>query len=245
MTTHYSSDFIPNRDLITELDILTNFVSIEHLQQVWHIDRGRSLLRTPGPVPFGTFICCTCWDHSFSWTCGNLSGLCTSNIPWYFLDFVLSSFSIFIFTSAICICNAWPMSSFLKGDSLWYRRCAISRSLILLKSHALCIILRSFPAYPFGCKLFNATRLFIKISTTYSNAFFLFILKCRPVYMIEVTLNASNKVDICSIASKYHMFMYDRLNNIYTQNIESYFFFCVWEVVHNRTFWRTLISDYT
>ena len=28
-------------------------VSIEHLRQVWHADRGRLLLRTPGPVPFG------------------------------------------------------------------------------------------------------------------------------------------------------------------------------------------------
>ena len=28
-------------------------VSIEHLRQVWHADRGRLLLRTPGPVPLG------------------------------------------------------------------------------------------------------------------------------------------------------------------------------------------------
>ena len=28
-------------------------VSIEHLRRVWHADRGRLLLRTPGPVPFG------------------------------------------------------------------------------------------------------------------------------------------------------------------------------------------------
>ena len=27
--------------------------SIEHLQRVWHDDRGRLLLRTPGPVPLG------------------------------------------------------------------------------------------------------------------------------------------------------------------------------------------------
>ena len=41
-------------------------VSIEHLQGVWHAGRGRLLLRTPGPVPFGTRICSTCWDQSFS-----------------------------------------------------------------------------------------------------------------------------------------------------------------------------------
>ena len=28
-------------------------VSIEHLRRVWHADRGRLLLRTPGPVPLG------------------------------------------------------------------------------------------------------------------------------------------------------------------------------------------------
>ena len=27
--------------------------SIGHLQRVWHVDRGRLLLRTPGPVPLG------------------------------------------------------------------------------------------------------------------------------------------------------------------------------------------------
>ena len=34
---------------------LTEFwvVSIEHLRRVWHADRGRLLLRTPGPVPLG------------------------------------------------------------------------------------------------------------------------------------------------------------------------------------------------
>ena len=28
-------------------------VTIEHLRRVWHADRGRLLLRTPGPVPLG------------------------------------------------------------------------------------------------------------------------------------------------------------------------------------------------
>ena len=30
---------------------------------------GRLLLRTPGPVPFGTYKCSPCWDQSFSRTC--------------------------------------------------------------------------------------------------------------------------------------------------------------------------------
>ena len=35
--------------------VFTEFlvVSIEHLRRVWHADRGRLLLRTPGPVPLG------------------------------------------------------------------------------------------------------------------------------------------------------------------------------------------------
>ena len=36
--------------------------------------------------PFGTCICFTCWDQSFFRTC-YFSGLCSSNIPRYFLDF--------------------------------------------------------------------------------------------------------------------------------------------------------------
>ena len=37
--------------------------------------------------PFGNCICSTCWDQSFSRTCRYFSGLCSSNIPRYFLDF--------------------------------------------------------------------------------------------------------------------------------------------------------------
>ena len=62
-------------------------VSMEHLQRVWHANRGSFLLRTPCPVPFSTCICSTCWDQSFSQSCHYFSGLCTSNIPLYFLDF--------------------------------------------------------------------------------------------------------------------------------------------------------------
>ena len=53
----YRWDIIPVYDNITRLAILLNLkfqqilVSIEHLQRVWHADRGRLLLRTPGPVP--------------------------------------------------------------------------------------------------------------------------------------------------------------------------------------------------
>ena len=37
--------------------------------------------------PFGTSISSTCSDQSFFQTCRDFSGLCSSNIPRYFLDF--------------------------------------------------------------------------------------------------------------------------------------------------------------
>ena len=43
-------------------------VSIEHCPRVRLANRGRSLLRTPGPVPFGTCICSNV-ETILSWTC--------------------------------------------------------------------------------------------------------------------------------------------------------------------------------
>ena len=44
--------------------------------------------------PFGTCIYSTCWDQSFFRTCRYFSGLCSSDIPWYFLDFALDHLSV-------------------------------------------------------------------------------------------------------------------------------------------------------
>ena len=56
--TIYRLDIIPVCDIITGLNIIIKnltfyqiLVSVEHLQRVWHANRGRLLLRTPGPVP--------------------------------------------------------------------------------------------------------------------------------------------------------------------------------------------------
>ena len=76
MTTPYWSDFVPNS---TEFWV----VSIEHLRRVWHADRGHL-------IP-------SLWDlHMFYLlrpilfrTCRYFSGLWSSNIPRYFLDFAL------------------------------------------------------------------------------------------------------------------------------------------------------------
>ena len=60
-------DILPVCGIITGLNILLTFhqivVSIGHLQQVWHADRGRLLLRTPGPVPLWDLQMFFCWDQ--------------------------------------------------------------------------------------------------------------------------------------------------------------------------------------
>ena len=54
--TLYRLDILPVCDINTGLNILNltfheMLVSIEHLQRRWHVDRGRLLLWTSGPVP--------------------------------------------------------------------------------------------------------------------------------------------------------------------------------------------------
>ena len=74
-TIHWS-DISPNRNLVYELDPMTIFdvitvfreVSIGHLQRVRLSNRGRLLLRTPGPFPFETCICSNI-ETILSWTC--------------------------------------------------------------------------------------------------------------------------------------------------------------------------------
>ena len=51
------------------------------LQRVRLANKGRLLLRTPGPVPFGTCICSNV-EIIFSWAC-HVFGLWISNIPRY------------------------------------------------------------------------------------------------------------------------------------------------------------------
>ena len=83
-TLHQFANLLPNWTLLPILTLLPNFGGFHRrLQRVRLANRGRLLLQTPGPVPFGTCICSKCWDHSFL----NLSCLRTfwdSNIPRYF-----------------------------------------------------------------------------------------------------------------------------------------------------------------
>ena len=79
--------------LLTDLTFLLNLtfhqilVSIEHLQWVWHAYRGRLLLRTPGPVLLGLAYVLLVETTILFRTYRHFTGLCSSNIPRYFLDF--------------------------------------------------------------------------------------------------------------------------------------------------------------
>ena len=85
MTTPYWSDFVPNS---TFYRILSGF----HRTFATSVACRQGTLTPPDTWsrPFGTCICSTCWDQSFFRTCRYFTGLCSSNIPRYFIDFALS-----------------------------------------------------------------------------------------------------------------------------------------------------------
>ena len=57
-TLHQFANLLPIWTLLSTLTLLQNFGGFHRtLQRVQLANRGRLLLRTPGPVPFGTCIC--------------------------------------------------------------------------------------------------------------------------------------------------------------------------------------------
>ena len=89
-TTPYWSDFVPNSTIYR---ILSGF------HRIFAMDVAcRQGTLTPPDTwsrPFRTCICSTCWDQSFSRTCRYFYGLCSSNIPRYFLDFAYFLFYLY------------------------------------------------------------------------------------------------------------------------------------------------------
>ena len=68
-TLHQFGNLLPNWTLLPILTLLPNFWGFHRtLQRVRLANRGRLLLRTPGPVPFGTCICSNV-ETILSWTC--------------------------------------------------------------------------------------------------------------------------------------------------------------------------------
>ena len=68
-TLHQFENLLSNRTLLPILTFLPNSGGFHRtLQRVRLANRGRLLLRTPGPVPFGTCICSNV-ETILSWTC--------------------------------------------------------------------------------------------------------------------------------------------------------------------------------
>ena len=68
-TLHQFANLLPNWTLLPILTLLPNFGGFHRtLQRVRLANRGRLILRTPGPVPFGTCICSNV-ETILSWTC--------------------------------------------------------------------------------------------------------------------------------------------------------------------------------
>ena len=68
-TLHQFANLLPNWTLLPILTLLPNFGGFHRiLQRVRLANRWRLLLRTPGPVPFGTCICSNVETILF-WTC--------------------------------------------------------------------------------------------------------------------------------------------------------------------------------
>ena len=74
MTTHYWSDFILSRDLITELD-LPNFerFPLKNICDGCGMQTGDAYSYGTWSRPFGTCICSTCWDQPLFRTCHDFS----------------------------------------------------------------------------------------------------------------------------------------------------------------------------
>ena len=85
MTTPYWSDFVP---YTTVYRIVRGF----HRTFATGVACRQGTLTPPDTWsrPFWTCIYSTCWDQSFFRNCRYFSGLCSSNIPQYFLDFALN-----------------------------------------------------------------------------------------------------------------------------------------------------------
>ena len=89
-TLHQFANLLPNWTLIPILTLLPSFGGFHRtLQRVRLANRGRLLLRTPGPVPFGTCISSSV-ETILSWTCHVYgpfefrTSLGTSSLPFNF-----------------------------------------------------------------------------------------------------------------------------------------------------------------
>ena len=85
-------------------------VSIEHLQRVRHANRGRLLLRTPGPVPLWDLQVFLCWDQYLL----NLSCFWTFEF--------LTSLGTFVFAFSIIYFKSKRFISFSELTLFWFSK---------------------------------------------------------------------------------------------------------------------------
>ena len=98
---HQFANLLPNWTILPILTLLPNFGGFHRtLQRVRLANRGRLLLRTPGPVPFGTCICSNV-ETILSWTCHvygpfefrtSLGTSILLNIPYIDITLITSNF---------------------------------------------------------------------------------------------------------------------------------------------------------
>ena len=105
-------------------------VSIEHLQRVWHADRGRLLLRTPGPVPLGLAYVLLVETNPFP------------NLPLFYQTMLFEYPSVF---SRFCIKLDILMSLSLQWNTLMYpqtQSCIVKQDDMLLNVYDRCAFLK-------------------------------------------------------------------------------------------------------
>ena len=111
---HQFATLLPNLTVLPILTLLPNFGGFHRtLQRVRLANRGRFLLRTPGPVPFGTCICSNI-ETILSWTC-HVYG------PFEFR----TSLGTSILLMYICVRCAFHSWRVYKGRSTTYVKCAL------------------------------------------------------------------------------------------------------------------------
>ena len=113
MTTAYWSDFVPTSTFYRILrGFLIPFAAGVACRQ------GTLTIPDTWSPPFGTCICSTCWDQSFFRTCRYFPGLCSSNIPRYFLEFAWHIYTVYPFLLYISISgSSTPLTSTVKDNS--------------------------------------------------------------------------------------------------------------------------------
>ena len=130
-TLHQFANLLPNWTLLPILTLLPNFGGFHRtLQRVRLANRGRLLLRTPGPVPFGTCICSNVETILF-WIChvyGPFESRTSLRTSILLCLFLLKFWKFAIFRHTFLKIDTW------KSEMLWMNN---SEETLFYKMHSL------------------------------------------------------------------------------------------------------------